>query len=127
MKAMFINENTVPYALLITGGKKSIETRTKNMLLPLVGERVAIVSTKHGCKPLVVGYVNVDDYCFCPVNLLNMWRKETMIPVGDVYDNLGKRDGVRGKWFYMLSNAEACAPYILPETAIRHGRSWCEF
>ena len=32
-----------------------------------------------------------------------------------------------GKWFYHLANAEECTPYPLPENAVRHGRSWCEF
>ena len=127
MKAMFVNEDGVKYAQLIVSGKKLIETRTRNMLLPLVGERVAIVSTRKGHKPMVVGYANVQNYAFCPVTMLDMWRNETMIPKGDTYDNLGWRDGRQGKWFYELYNAEPCEPFPLPSSAVRHGRSWCEF
>lgn len=127
MKAMFVNEDGVKYAQLIVSGKKLIETRARNMLLPLVGERVAIVSTRKGHKPMVVGYANVQNYAFCPVTMLDMWRNETMIPKGDTYDNLGWRDGRQGKWFYELYNAEPCAPFPLPSSAVRHGRSWCEF
>ena len=126
MKAMFVNEDTVKYADLIVSGRKTIETRKKNMLKPLVGERVAVVSTRRSRVPMVVGYVNVQSYMFCPINMLNMWRSETCIPVGDSYDNLGKRDGIHGKWFYELSNPEPCAPFVLPADAGRHGRSWCE-
>lgn len=127
MKAMFVNEDGVLYAHLIVSGKKLIETRTKNMLLPLVGERVAVVGTRKGKAPMVIGFVNVQNYCFCPVTMLEMWRSETMIPKGDTYDNLGKRDGRQGKWFYELFNAEPCDPFPLPANAVRHGRSWCEF
>ena len=127
VKAMFVNEDTVPYAHLIVSGKKLIETRTKNMLLPLVGERVAIVSTRKGRPAMVVGYATVNSYSFCPVNMLDMWRQETMIPKGDTYDNLGKRNGRQGKWFYELYQAESCKPYALPENTVRHGRSWCEW
>lgn len=127
MKAMFVNENTVPYAQLIVSGEKTIETRTKNMLLPLVGERVAVVRTRNGKKPMVVGYVDVTWYCFCLAAFLDEWRNETLIPRGDIYDNLGRRDGRQGKWFYDLANAEPCDPYPLPASAVRHGRSWCEF
>ena len=127
MKAMFVNEDGVPYAQLIVTGKKLIETRTKNMLLPLVGERVAIVSTHKGKKPMVVGYANVQNYSFCPITLLECWRRETMIPKGSTYDNLGKRNGKQGKWFYELYKAEPCKPYPLPTSAVRHGRSWCEW
>ena len=127
MKAMFINEDGVPYAHLIVSGKKLIETRTRNMLLPLVGERVAIVSTRKGKPAMVIGYADVQNYAFCPVNLLDMWRNETCIPKGDTYDSLGKRNGRQGKWFYELYNAEPCKPFPLPENAVRHGRSWCEF
>lgn len=127
MKGMFVNEDTAPYAQWIVSGQKLIETRTKNMLLPLVGERVAIISTRKGRKPVVVGYANVQNYSFCPVNLLDMWRRETMIPKGDTYDNLGTRNGKQGKWFYELYKAEPCNPFPLPSFAVRHGRSWCEF
>ena len=127
MYGIFVNENGIPYAQLIVEGKKLIETRTKNMLLPLVGERVAIISTKRGRKPFIVGYATINSYSFCPFPLLGMWRAETCIPKGDTYDKLGKRNGRQGKWFYEMGDAERCKPYPLPESAVRHGRSWCEF
>lgn len=123
MKAMFVNENgCIPYAEAIAKGYKPIETRSRNMLKALVGERVAVVKTRHGKSPVVVGYVDVVDSWFCPASDFEKYRDKTCIPAGSSYDVHGK-----GKWFYILENAKACNPYPLPGNAIRHGRSWCEF
>lgn len=127
MYGVFINDDSFPYTDKILEHIKTIETRTKNMLLPLVGERVAIIRTGKGKKPLVVGYVDITNYAFCPVIMLDAYRNETCIPVGSTFDNLGTRDGRQGKWFYYLENAVSCNPYKLPSSAIYHGRSWCEF
>lgn len=54
MRAMFVNEDEYSYAEEIASGVKTIETRSKNMLSALVGERVAIVSTRANRKPMVV-------------------------------------------------------------------------
>lgn len=123
MKAMFVNDDgPVKYATLIARGWKTIETRKKNMLRSLVGERVAIVRTGRGKVPEIIGYVDVVRYEFCPFCLFEMYRDLTCIPQGSKYDVSG-----RGKWFYHLANAETCDPYPLPADAVRHGRSWCEF
>ncbi len=123
MKAIFVRSSKEePYAQNIVDGRKTIETRSRNMLSSLVGEHVAIVETKSGTTPLVVGFVDVVKLWFCPAFLFEMYRDETMIPVGSKYDTNGK-----GKWFYFLANPEKCNPFPLPANAIRHGRSWCEF
>lgn len=128
MKAMFVNDDgKIPFTECIVQGWKTIETRTKNMLLPLVGERVAVVRTHRNEGPMVVGYVDVIRHEFCPVYRLDRFRFDTFIPKGSTYDNLGTWHGKQGKWFYHLANAEPCEPYPLPSSAIRHGRSWCEF
>lgn len=123
MYGIFVNQDGgVPYADAIVRGYKTVETRQKNMLLPLVGERVAVIRTRRHKRPEVVGYVDIDRYEFCPVTLFEMYRDETLIPPGSARDVRG-----RGKWFYRLSNPTECAAYPLPENAVRHGRSWCEW
>ena len=97
------------------------------MLFPCVGERVSIVSTKRGRRPLVIGYADMVDYFFCPICLFEMYRDETMIPPGSKYDVSVVSGGRSGKWFYKMANAETCVPFELPADAVRHGRSWCEF
>ena len=92
------------------------------MLSALVGERVAIIRTRRGKAPTIVGYADITRWEFCPWTLFEMYRDETLIPPGSKYDIRGK-----GKYFYLMANPETCEPYPLPKDAIRHGRSWCEF
>lgn len=125
MKAMFVNQLShqgVKYADLIAQARKLVETRSRNMLSALVGERVAIVRTVRGKKPMVIGYVDVVGASFCKAEDFRKYFDLHLVPAGSAYDVSGK-----GKWFYHLANAETCDPYPLPSSAIRHGRSWCEF
>ena len=123
MRGIYVNENGgIPYAAAIVDGIKTVETRQRNMLKCLVGERVAVVRTRRNKTPTVVGYVDIVRYEFCPHTLFEMYRDETLIPPGSEHDVRG-----RGKWFYRLENAERCVPYPVPHDAVRHGRSWCEW
>ena len=124
---IFVNEDSAPYAALIVNGQKTIETRTRNMLKRFLGRRVEIISTHKNKAPMVIGHATIEDYAFCNAQYLDMWRNDTQIPKGDVYDNLGTRKGISGKWFYFLKDAAPCEPYPLPKNAIRHGRTWAEF
>ena len=128
MKAIFVHETAgEPYAYWMVYGFKTEETRTKNTLLPCVGENVAVVSTRSGRKPEIVGFVEITGYSFCPASLFEMYREDTMIPYNSKYNKFGYRNGKPGKWFYHIEFPRPCKPFPLPENAIRHGRSWCEF
>lgn len=120
MKAMFVNENEYPYAQEIALRLKTIETRSKNMLSALVGERVAIVRTGANCYPMVIGHVDVVRASRMNWVFLDHNRDKTRIPKGSKYDT-------PIRWCYFLENAKPCKPYPLPVSAVRHGRSWCEF
>lgn len=123
MKAMFVQETAgVRYATAIVQGYKPIETRNKNMLSALIGERVAVIRTGRQGKPTVVGYVTIDGALFLGKAWLDANRNKTLIPEGSRFDCKNS-----GKWCYFLSNPEECEPFVLPSSAIRHGRSWCEF
>ena len=122
MKAFFCNGRRDPFPKWIVQRWKTIETRQKNMLSALVGERVAIVETGSRPGPMVIGYVDIVGSFFCSSTDFDKYRRETMIPAGSSFDCKGS-----GKWFYQLANAEPCEPFPLPSSAIRHGRSWCEF
>lgn len=123
MKGIFVNENGgVPYAAAIVIGIKPIETRGKNMLSACVGEKVAIIRTRRNKAATVVGYAKIDKATFESASWLDAHRNQTLIPTGSAYDAT-----TRGKWCYHLSAPETCMPYQLPLSAIRHGRSWCEF
>ena len=125
VKGMFVNENgCVPYAKAITQRIKPVETRGRNMLSALVGERVAVIRTRRGKAPTIVGYVTIYRSTHEPQRVMNSdyMRRLTLIPEGSAYDS-----GPSGKWCYWLTDAEECDPYPLPSSAVRHGRSWCEF
>ena len=123
MYGIFVNEDGgIHYAQAIVQGYKPIETRSRNMLSALVGERVAIIRTRKGKAPTVVGYADITRWEFCPCALFEMYRDLTLIPSGSKYDIKGK-----GKYFYHMANPETCKPYPLPGSAVRHGRSWCEW
>jgi len=122
MKGIFVNENSFHYAWLIVNGYKEVETRRRNMLSALIGERVAVIRTKRGEKPSIIGYVTIVSSEFCPASEFNKYFGKHFVLPDSEYACDGK-----GKWFYWLDDAYACVPQPLPENAIRHGRSWCEF
>lgn len=123
MYGIFVNsDGCIPYADAIVSGAKTIETRNRDMLSNLVGKRVAVVRTSRGKNPTIVGYVYIKSKLFVNAKAFEVFREYTLIPEGSKYDVHGK-----GKWLYMLEDAEKCLPYPLPQSAVRHGRSWCEF
>lgn len=125
MVGIFVNENGgIRYAQAIVQGYKPVETRSRNMLGKLIGNRVAVVRTRRGKNPMIVGYATIeraDWFCQAVANGVEM-RRFTRIPEGSIHDS-----GPKGKWFYWLSHPEVCDPYPLPADAVRQGRSWCEF
>lgn len=122
MKAIFVNEpGGIRYALAIVKGIKPIETRSRNMLKSCIGERVAVIRTRSGKAPMIVGYVTITSALQLGKGWLDANRDKTLIPEGSKYDCKGA-----SKWCYFLTDAEECDPYPLPSSAVRHGRSWCE-
>ena len=122
MKGMFVNDNgCIHYAILLARGVKTIETRSRNMLSALIGERVAIVRTHRGKAPHIVGYCTITGSKFCKAEDFDKYFSEHYVSSQSKY----APDGT-GKWFYFCSDAESCDPFPLPADAIRHGRSWCE-
>lgn len=122
MKAVFINEcGPLRYASRIADGEKLIETRTRDMLKALVGERVAIVRTGRGASQ-VIGYVRIVSKVFVWRRFFQTLYPLHLVPAGSQFDCTGA-----GKWCYMLEGAEACEPYPVPADAVRHGRVWCEW
>lgn len=126
MVGIFVNEDEYPYAEWIVRGLKKYETRNKDMLRYMLGNRVAIVSTKRGRKPCVVGYATITEKIklypcdWATSHWQRYYREEAMIPFGSKYDDVSK-----GKVLYCMSNAEKCEPYTIPNDTVYHGRSWC--
>ena len=118
---IFVNEDEFPYAQAIVLGRKTIETRSRNMLKKLVGKRVAIVRTKRGEKPMVIGSVVIEEPWY--EEHPEQFRERTCIPVGSKYDE-------GGRWMYPVHDPIVLDPdewFPLYRFVIRHGRSWCEW
>lgn len=122
MAGIFVNENGIRYADAIIKGYKVIETRNRDMLRSLVGKRVAIVRTKRGKLPMIVGYVDIVAKKFVSVEEFGDLFDMHLVPPGSYFDAKNK-----GKWCYYLENPEKCDPFPLPTDAVRHGMSWCEY
>lgn len=121
-RGIFVNSSGVRYAEAIAQGYKPIETRSRAMLHPCIGHRVAIIRTGRSGGPAIVGYATITGATFETAAWLDEHRNLTLIPEGSKYDAKG-----RGKWCYHLEDPETCKPIPLPGFVVRHGRSWCEF
>jgi len=123
MYGIFVNDDgPVKYAEAIVTGRKPVETRSRNMLKRLYGQRVAIIQTGKNKAPTIIGYATITAAFHYPKEYMDNIRYHTLIPAGSKYDS-----DSRGKWCYWMSWPEACKPYSLPGNAVRHGRSYCEF
>lgn len=85
------------YAEWIVTGRKTIETRSRDVLKRFVGLRVLIIRTGNGRPAEIIGSVRICGKTFCPASDFAMCRNETLIPPGSSYDCHGT-----GKWFYYL-------------------------
>lgn len=122
MKGIYVNQLSaqgVKYADLIVDGYKTIETRSRDMLKSCLFERVAIIRTTRGKKPAIIGYANITGSRWMRNRQASDFPESTYVPEGSKYAS--------NRWFYLLSNPERCDPYPIPENAVRHGRSWCEW
>ena len=105
MKAIYVRDTrAVKYAEAIAGAYKPLETRTRDMLGKLVGERVAIIRTGLGKQPVVVGFATIASKQW--VEARKEWEDLQplhLIPPGSKYDCHGS-----GKWCYLMTGAETC-------------------
>ena len=121
---MFVHDTAKePYAEQIANRLKLIETRKRDMLKNLVGQRVLIIRTRAGHKPDVLGTVLIYAKQYHTAQSLDAHRNLTLIPEGSKYDCT-----TGGKWGYWLSDAEKFTqPIPLDEFNVTHKtRSWAE-
>ena len=119
---VFINCRELPFLDDILAGRKTIETRTRDTLRSVAGQRVYLAETGHG-RPViravaVIGWGRkmdrIDWECL---------RKRTCIPVGSRYD---WQPDTRVKYGYTLFDVTPIIPFTPPE-GVRHGRVWMEY
>lgn len=119
---VFINCSRFPFISLILAGLKLYETRTRNTLQALVGQRVYLAETGRGRPVVRASAVITEAFPVYSYNTYRKLRKAARITPGSKYD--WKR-GTKIKWFYELSDVQPVDPFIPPE-GVRHGRVWME-
>lgn len=120
---VFINCKEQPFLDRIMNGTKVYETRTRNTLGNLLGERVLLAETGHG-KPTVRCSARIE--CIISVHVPEYWeryRKYLGIDSGSRYD---WHPDTRIKWLYRLTDVRQVEPFT-PDLGRRHGRVWAEY
>ena len=124
MKIVFINCSRFPFVDWIIQGTKQYETRSRNTLGVLSGQRVYITETGKG-KPVircsaVIGSAEKVEY-------LGVWallRKWHCVPEDSIYDWSFTRPG---KWLYLLKDIHPVPVPFHPAEGKRHERVWMEY
>lgn len=122
---IFINCKDHPFVEQILCGKKLYETRTRNTLGKLVGQKVFLAETGKRNRPLVIGtaVLGAPEKITREAVWKRFYRDESCIPAGSRYD---WKPGTRVKYAYPVIHASYCIPFI-PHEGIRHGRVWMEY
>ena len=118
-----INSASAPFMEDIGSLAKRLETRGKNSLRSLVGQRVILAETQQG------GYLAMYTAVIRsarPVRSRDEWetlRPLHRVPVGNQYD---WQPGTVVKCVYELTSLRRLRPFLVPEGR-RHGRTWMEY
>ena len=112
MKGININDRDATFTDWILDGIKTIETREKNTLKSLVGQRVGIIRT--GCgKATLRGYVTISDVIiYDSVEKFRDDETKHKVAAGSKYDIKKKKHG------YILINPERCEPILVTTKGI---------
>lgn len=120
---VFINCKEQPFVDQILSGDKLYETRTRNTLGRLLGERILIAETGRG-KPIVrASAVITSRIAVYAPHCWKRYLKDACIAPGSRYD---WQEDTKVKWLYKLTDVQKVDPFILPDSCRRHGRVWAE-
>lgn len=107
MKAIYINCARVEFVEDILNLLKTIETRNRDMLKSLVGQRVGIIETGKG-KAKLKGYATiVEKIVFKNEETWELCRDLHRVPKGSEYDFKKRKVG------YILADVERCEPTFI--------------
>lgn len=119
--AVYINCRLIPFLDLILSGMKAYETRSRDMLRSLVGQRVYLIETGTGPVPMVRASAVIASSRV--VSFSDVAARQAACIAGTPYDI--RPDGT--KVFYRLEDVQPVAPFPVPACRINHGRSYTEF
>ena len=113
--AIYIHDTKAePFTDWILDGKKTIETRTRNVLYNMLGNRVLIIRTRSGHDAEIVGSVFINDYGFYTKEQLDEMRDKTCIAPESRFNECKA-----GKWCYFLKNPHRYEkPTLLKELTV---------
>lgn len=112
MKGININDRDTPFTELILNLVKLVETRERNTLKSLVGQRVGIIRTGRG-KAMLVGYVTIKDVIvYETVEAFRADEARHKVKAGSKYDI--KPNGK--KYGYVLEKPVRCEPTLVTTT-----------
>lgn len=123
MKVVWINSSSAPFLDDICLRRKPFETRTRNMLGSLVGERVVFAESARGARLARCSGV------IRSVRTVTSWdewdalRPLHRVPADSKYD---WKPDTKIKYLYEISNIRVLRPFRIPKGIINHGRTWAE-
>ena len=121
MYGIYINCHLFPFVAWILSGRKAYETRGRNMLRALIGQRVALIETGKSPAPMVRGFATIASAE--QIDYSNITARKAARILGTSFDILPGGT----KWFYKLTDIQTVEPLPVPDARINHGRAWTEF
>lgn len=120
---VFINCSRFPFLAWILSGRKQFETRTRNTLGSLVGQRVLLAETGKGrplvrCSAVIRSVIVVRSR-----SEFRRFRSRCCIARGSAFD---WQPWTKAKYLYLLEGVQPVDPFCPPED-VRHGRVWMEY
>ena len=121
---VFINCSRFPFIAWIMQHLKLYETRTRNTLGSLIGQRVYLAETGKGhpvirCSAVISSVIE----CRSQWAWIHWYRHCSKIKPGSQYD---WKPETKVKWLYELTDVQEVAPFTPPKD-VRHGRVWMEY
>ena len=114
--AIYIHDTKAePFTEWILSGKKTIETRTRDVLHHCLYTRVLIIRTRSGHDAEIVGSVYINNKGFFTKDQLDTMRSQTCISPDSKYNECNG-----GKWCYFLDKPERCDPVPLKDLTVYH-------
>ena len=124
MSIVYINCKRYPFIDWILTRSKLYETRNRNTLGRFLGQRILLAKTGHG-KPVIRASAVIAE-------VIEVFTEDAWLPYimdscisnGSEYD---WQPDTKKKVLYRLTDVHQVEPFPVPDTAVRHGRTWCEY
>lgn len=124
LPVVYINCSVAPFVSDIMRRLKIYETRSRDMLGSLVGQRVLIAETGTGPRSVVRCSAVIDHAITCDAGAFRRLRPLHQVPAGSDYD---WKPCTRKKVLYRLVDVRPVPVPFHPAEGVRHGRVWMEY